>query len=349
MGRRRKDNDSRLPPYVYLSKGRYVHRAYYAGKLGRETVLCPADAPISRVWAAYEALLADGAPRRTLAWLMSQYLASPDHRRLALATQKEYAGYARRIGGAQLRNGACFGDVDVDAITPGVLRKYMDKRTETAATKANRELAFLSTCFGWAWQRDLVKGNPAKGVSRNPEKPRDRYVDDADYLVVYRLAGERYPYLAPIMELAYLCRMRLAEVLDLTRANLLPDGVLVKRRKGSKDNLTLWNPRLRAAVDLAESLPRKVEHFEAGRNFLIPGRDGGRLTESTVQTAWQRLKPAAMDAGLAAWFTLHDLKAKGITDTDRNDQAAAAGHLDQRITARVYDRLPQPVKPSGKG
>lgn len=73
------------------------------------------------------------------------------------------------------------------------------------------------------------------------------------------------------------------------------------------------------------------------------------MRESTVQTAWQRLmKDHAIPAGLRERFTVHDPKAKGITDTDRIDQAAAAGHLDASITARVYDRLPQPVKPSGK-
>jgi hypothetical protein len=56
----------------------------------------------------------------------------------------------------------------------------------------------------------------------------------------------------------------------------------------------------------------------------------------------------ALAQGLVNRFTLHDLKAKGISDTDRIDQQAAAGHVDPRITARVYDRLPQQVKPSGK-
>lgn len=351
MARPRATQDgARLPPYVYLSKGRYVLKSYdkASKKCVSEIVLCPGDTPIAKVWAAYDAAQADGAPRRTLDWLMRQYLASPDYQRLAPVTRKDYAGYARRIAAAPLRNGATFGGVDIASVTPGVIRRYMDKRSETAAKSANRELAFLSVCFGWAYQRDIVKGNPAKGVDRNPEPPRDVYVSDADYALVCAVAGRRYPYVQPIMELAYLCRMRLAEVLDLTLADVSDQGVHVRRRKGSKDNLTLWTPRLQAAIDLAASLPRPYTPIDKAKHHVIPGADGGRMKESTVQTAWQRIMRDEAMAALGQRFTVHDLKAKGISDTDRADQQAAAGHLDGRITARVYDRLPQPVKPSGK-
>jgi integrase len=347
MGRSRKVKaDNRLPPYVYLAKGRYVFRHYQDGKLGKEVILCKAGAALSDVWKAYEALQAN-APRRTLAWIIDQYLASADYKRLKPVTQKDYAGYARRIGAAKLKSGAEFGGAALDSITPGIIRKYMDRRGQDAPVSANRELAFLSVVFGWARERDIVKTNPAHGVRRNTETARTVYVADADYLRVYRLAGERYPYLQPIMDLAYLCRMRLAEVLDLTRANLRPEGLHVIRRKGSRDNITLWTPRLRAAVDLALAQPRACVHLDDRRNYLLPGRDGARLKESTVQTAWHRVIREAMARGLEQRFTIHDLKAKGVTDTDRADQLAASGHRDPRML-NVYDRLPQPVKPSGK-
>lgn len=346
MGRKRKSADaSRLPKYVYLAKGRYVWRPYQDGKLAAETVLCPADAPISKVWAAWEALQADGAPRRSLRWLIDQYLSSADYRRLAPKTQRDYDATARRICGAKLRNGAEFGGVDIGSITPGVLRKYVDRRSESAPVAANRELALLSVAFSWALERDMVKLNPAKGVRKNTEHARDRYVSDADYLLVYRMAGERYPYLAPIMELAYLCRMRLAEVLDLTKANIGPDGLHVIRRKGSRDNITTWTPRLREAVDAALALPRPFASLDPARHYLIPGKAGGRQLEATVGTAWRRIMPEALKAGLSERFTVHDLKAKGITDTDPSEKMAGGGHKSPSML-NVYDRLPRHVKPS---
>jgi hypothetical protein len=57
MGRPRKNpQDARLPKYVYLKKGRYVHVAPLGGgKLGTENVLAPGAAPLRQVWEAYEA------------------------------------------------------------------------------------------------------------------------------------------------------------------------------------------------------------------------------------------------------------------------------------------------------
>jgi len=347
MGRKRKStDDNRLPKHVYHAKGRYVYRPYRDGKLQGETVLCKDNAPLSQVWTAWEALQ-NGTQRRTLRWLFDAYLASADFARLAPKTQRDYKGASTRICDVKLRNGVLFGTIDIASITPGVLRRYADKRAVEAPIAANRDLAVISVAFGWAVERDYAKANPAKSVKRQPEKPRARYVSDSEYRIVHAAAG-KYPYLQPIMELAYLCRMRLAEVLDLTRANLSTEGVLVVRRKGSKNTLTLWSPRLRAAVDAALALPRPFVALVDHQHYLIPGATGGRMNESTVQTAWQRIMPVALSAGLKERFTVHDLKAKGISDTEEGERRAGAGHMDPRITERVYNRLPGKAKPSGE-
>jgi len=41
--------------------------------------------------------------------------------------------------------------------------------------------------------------------------------------------------------------MRLSEVIDLSDADELPEGLYIRRRKGSKDNITEWSPRLEQA------------------------------------------------------------------------------------------------------
>lgn len=52
----------------------------------------------------------------------------------------------------------------------------------------------------------------------------------------------------------------------------------------------------------------------------------------------------ALTAGLKQRFSLHDLKAKGITDTT-GDKRAAGGHRTTQMVD-VYDRLPPVVKPT---
>jgi integrase len=169
--------------------------------------------------------------------------------------------------------------------------------------------------------------------------PRQRYVTDGEYLfVLERAQRSGSPYLANIMELAYLCRMRLAEVLDIQQDQITKDGLLVRRRKGSKDNLVAWNDRLRAAI----SPPQR--HYT---RWLLAKSDGDRMLETTVQTAWQRLMRQAADAGLREKFTIHDLKRKGVTDTTENKLAASDNRSESML--KVYGVLPAEVKTADFG
>jgi integrase len=120
--------------------------------------------------------------------------------------------------------------------------------------------------------------------------------------------------------------------------------VHVRRRKGSRDNLTTWTPRLRAAIAEAKNLvlPAAVPIDPA----IVRGQMGGRLTESGFQTTWQRLMTAAIEKGvIEERFTFHDLKAKGVSDSS-GDKQAASGHKTAAMV-KVYDRKLTQVKPAG--
>jgi integrase len=155
------------------------------------------------------------------------------------------------MAGKRNESGETFGQIDDERIIPGVIRKYIAPRSAPVA--ANREVAFLSICFSWAVERDLLKTNPCKDVRRNSEKPRTRYVTDTEYRAVFELAAP-WPHVQCTMEFAYLCRMRLCEVLDLKQSDLIDAGLHVRRRKGSRDNIITWSPRLDAAVKLSKFL-----------------------------------------------------------------------------------------------
>lgn len=60
-------------------------------------------------------------------------------------------------------------------------------------------------------------------------------------------------YLWYVMEIGYLCRLRGIETITLTEENELKEGVLTNRRKGTRDNIVPWAPRLRAAWDAAKT------------------------------------------------------------------------------------------------
>ncbi|MBN6743021.1 hypothetical protein JKG47_21540, partial [Acidithiobacillus sp. MC6.1] len=210
MGRPRKSENRHLPPGVYLEKGRYVHRVRINGKLQSGVRLGKENDPLSKIWAAYEAL----SPKRemTLNDLVSQYQRSEKYQSLAVKTRKSIESAMRQILNQPLSSGDPFGAIPVAAITPGTIRKYLDRKKESPVA-ANREVAYLSSAFSWAYERDIVSANPCKGVRKNTEHARTRYVTDEEYRRVYSLAKEGPYYVCLAMEMAYLCRMRISEVL----------------------------------------------------------------------------------------------------------------------------------------
>jgi len=332
---------AKLPKYVYIRRGWYIYRPHLGhGKFGKDIKLCPVSASLSELHKRFESLTCVDTPRKTIDWLIQQYLSSKQHVQKSPKTRKEYEKNARILSLTPTKIKVLFGQIDAERVTPGVIRKYIDAREKPIA--ANREVAFLSVCFSWAVERDLLKNNPCKDVRRNIEKPRSRYVTDIEYQQIYFLA-ESFLHVQCAMEFAYLCRMRLCEVLDLRQSDITEDGLHVRRRKGSRDTIVTWTPRLKAVISNCQKLP--FPNVDLTDFYLIRGQAGHKLTESGFQTLWQRLMVKAVDKGFSR-FTFHDLKAKGVTDT-KGDKQEASGHRSAAMVD-TYNRKPSFVKPAGE-
>ncbi len=301
-----------LPPYVYPGRWAYEFKPYLGAGVKRPTIrLCPLSAPISQVWDAWEQRQ-QKEDTGTLNWLLREYLESPEFATKAAKTIAGQKKDARKIINYPRGKELTFGSAQLNKITPGVIRKYLDSRAKDgAAVSGNRERALISKAWSWAWQRDLIRyPNPCQGVSRNPEKARDRYVTDEEYQAVYELAAPAPPYIRPMMEIAYLCRMRKSEILALTEADVLDEGLNTRRLKGSRDSITTWSDRLRMAVKSALNTPRRINR-ENG--YLFADRHGVQIKASAFDSAWQRLRVRVKKQGIKP-FTFHDLKAKGVSD-----------------------------------
>ena len=145
----------------------------------------------------------------------------------------------------------------------------------------------------------------------------------------------------------------------LTDANELENGLLIKRRKGSKDNITEWSPRLSEAWNQAKQIrnqileKRKQPHplKKQDRNIFISAKTGDRTQTSSLKTALSRIGNAAQkkasDLGIEfVRFTFHDIKRRGCTDTE-GDKMKASGHRSLSMM-RIYDVGLDLVKPAGK-
>ncbi|WP_338690436.1 tyrosine-type recombinase/integrase [Bradyrhizobium sp. 26S5] len=171
--------------------------------------------------------------------------------------------------------------------------------SERAPYHANRVLALLSKMFSlailWHWRTD----NPCRGVERNPEHKRKRYLttDELGRLVT-ALDGLPDEQSSNIIRLLLLTGARRGEVLaarwgqfDFTRSEWIKPGATTKQKT---DHVI---PLSAPAMELLKEMK------ETGKGeYLFPSRDGGHRKD--VKDSWSALCNAAKIDGLR----LHDLR-----------------------------------------
>lgn len=336
----RKRQDSKLPPYVYKAAHGYVWKPYLGKGVARPTkTIAGPDVTMSKLWQVYERLQSDDI-NGTLKWLLDTYTASAKFELKADTTQKEQKRQADKISEYARGRGRTFGDAKLSSITPGVLTKYMDAREAQGAPKsANRELSLISAAWKWAIARDLTTcPNPCMLTEKRKEVRRQHYASEADYeawIAYCRTHGPDYLWI--VSEIAYLCRMRKIEVLTALKSQVLPEGFDTLRRKGSRDAMTGWSDRLRAAVDACSA-------DEAGRfSQTLVTHKGRMIRVSSFNTMWQRRMRACVKETDITRFTLHDLKRKGATDSEE-DATVSTGNTAQM--SRTYDVSKLKAKPT---
>lgn len=323
-GKRKNPADCIYPPRVYRGKSKFEFHPATGGSVQ----LCPLDSPVSLVWSKYEMALKNIQEKTNLGGLVEQFFESADYANLSNETKKDYKKYSKKIL-------PVFGKMDPDAVKPMHVRKYMDRRGVVAPVQANREKAFLSRVYGWAYERGMVAGNPCKGVRQFKEEERDRYITDEEYNALLSVAP---PVVQVAMELAYLCLARQGDVLGLQKSQLLPEGIFIRQGKTSAKQIKAWSDRLLAAIELAKSLPLKDGVSSV---YVVHQQNGRRYTRDGFNSRWMQAKEEAQKQHphLLFDFTFHDLKAKGVSDLEGSlqDKQQISGHKTITQTAR-YDR-----------
>ncbi len=376
-GRKRKHDSSmpahidqkKLPVGCYWDKRDRVWYTILQGTKAKRQKLFNADAMLSDLHRAMEEVR--GINHKSLEWLCEQYHSSHVFKALAERTQKDYEAQRQIAQLLPTKLGQPLGKLDYARLETHHFQKIVDVIASNGTpTKANHLARYLRLVYSWAVRRGYITRNPVKGVAQAKERKLRRLPEPQAMTKIIQLAaecgqlptkskGSCPPYLWAVADIAYLCRLRGIEVVTLTDANALDEGLLTNRRKGSRDVIVAWTPRLRAAWDWLAAVRNRIWNEQRvpvplapQKRVLVVGLDGYPLKKSALDSAWQRIMRKAVKDGVLSKdqrFGLHDLKRRGVTDTEgtRHDKREASGHKEEQMMD-VYD-LSVPIVTTPKG
>lgn len=304
MGRKRKDgNPLGLEPRVYWHHGQFIyrHRDGTTEQLG--TDLAKAN-DRARIYNDPE------GKHGTIAYFLELYIAEAKAGRLlkrksprTIADYEVQAPYLTSTLGKLM---------PLDLVQrPELITQYRDNRT--AKVRANRELSLLSAMFSWLIEKGLCPGltvNPVLLIARNPETPKERYVDDSEYSGAYGIA-QRSVCMA--MAVTYLTLQRPEDVLRISPKSIkvltvrgAPKRVLAvtQGKTGRTVNIEV-TPELDEA--LAMQSGGKVAKFS---EVLVHDLHGYPYTVGGIGAMLRRY---CIRVGVQT-FGLMDVRAKGATD-----------------------------------
>lgn len=173
----------------------------------------------------------------TVGELADQYLAEYVTVKNRKSTYKNYSNWIDRCIRPEL------GNMKLTAVKAGDVRRLHRKISKDRPVLANRMVAVLQRMYNWAIADELCTENPAKGIEKNHEANRDRYLKGDEFIRVCKALAD-YPYMDKVR---------------LSRADAL--------QAGSK---SAWRKRERPLADRKQSC-------DALRLLMLTGARKGEL------------------------------------------------------------------------
>lgn len=189
--------------------------------------------------------------------------------------------------------------------------------------------------------------NPAKGIKRNKETPRDVYIEDYLFKILYDHAdGE----VKDALEIAYLLGQRPADVLKIHSQHIYNGILSIKQNKTGANLRFAITGRLKTIIDRL---------LNKGDGFLFKNNRGGRLSVDTLGRRFAKIRAEAIAhypdlENELSICQFRDLRAKSCTDTFlQSDSIENAqrhlGHASSTMTKRYIrrDKVLQPLENCG--
>lgn len=245
-------------------------------------------------------------------------------KKVSANTAKQYEAAAERLKGI-------FAEFEPQQVLPRHVAAIKMDLADTP-NMCNRILSFLRIVFGYALEWQEVDTNPCIGIKRHEEARRDRYISDGEFAALLAASS---PYIRCILEMCYLTGQRIGDVLAIRLSDISDEGVAFTQEKTGAKLIVGMTPDLQDVIARAKALPRKIRGMT-----LFCSRTGKPVSYDTVKMAFRELRTKT---GIAT-VTIHDIRAKSLTDADREGKNAQTlgGHTDARMTARyLRGRLPK--------
>jgi len=188
----------------------------------------------------------------------------------------------------------------------------------------NRILSFLRIVFNYALEWDLIESNPCIGIRRHKEKARTRYLEHDEFNAILAQLSEP---MQNLFTLVYLTGQRISDVLNLNQSDISEAGIhFIQRKTGAKVLIGI-------TADITGVLARIQPNAQGW--LFYKARSGQPISYETARQAFHKASKAAgiQDA------TIHDLRAKALTDADSEGKNAQklGGHISASTT-RIYLR-----------
>jgi integrase len=217
------------------------------------------------------------------------------------------------------------------------------KITARAPARANRTVAVLAKMFALAIKWKLRTDNPAKGIERNQEHSRQRYLTpDELRRLTTALNEDRNQQAADVFRLLLLTGARRGEVLSAKwdQFDLADGGVWVKPHTMTKTKIEHRIPLSAPARQLLVRLRERNPTLP----WVFPGRRGGPH-RGDIKRHWKRICKAANIVGLR----IHDLRHSYASQlasagVGLHVIGALLGHTQPQTTARYAHLFDDPLR-----
>jgi integrase len=320
MGRRR-EYDKHLPKRMYERRGKY----YFDSPVTKKWE--PLGDDIAVAMAKYGQIIGPQWSGRTMADVIDRY-------RTRVLPLKRSAQTKIDQGRELDRLKAWCGHMMPDALTVPMCYRYLEERVTAeklpAPVAARHEISLLGHVFTKAIQWGVATVNPVRAMAKQPKNKRTRYVTDAEFEAVRKMAN---PRIQLAMDLARNVGQRRGDLLRLRKEHFTPEGIVFRQGKTGAGVLVEWTDDLRAIIEAAWKLSPQVP-----RDYVLRTRQGKPYTARGFSAMWQRVMVKYVATG-GENFHFHDLRAKAASEKDTIEEAAALlGHASTETTKRVYKR-----------